>query len=392
VNYAYQAVETGSGNVVTWTSATPDLTGVGSGTAVDVGSVVQTNCPGPADGTNGFAWSGVGITGSVLPEDVVLGAGLNGSWDLPTATLTVTGRSILDFYDASTSAVVAENVERIYLYGGLTMTPVLPGVAVLSANQLAIHAPVHGVTVRNLSAASGGGLVKPDNAVEITEYRNPDTVTLGWVSNYDAAASTLATNDRVLVANQTTASENGIYIWNGTKLVASTEVITAGHSIPVTNGEVWAGTLWSATTATAFLPALGTPTDSIWYLAAKQNEPVEATRWIEIGRLAGPSGTGAGDKYLRVDLDVSTSDPAGNRRVAHALAYYRGNASGDMTPMGDDLNNQLHFAWELPATYIVRVTVDGSELLLEALAEEGLITTPGTQVSISTRAEIKRFL
>lgn len=345
MDYAYQAVETGSGNVVTWTSSTPDLTGAGSGTTVDAGSVVQTNWPGPADGTNGFAWSGVGITGSVLPEDVVLGAGLNGSWDLPTATLTLTGRSILDVYDAATSTLISADVERIYL-NGLTGTHLLPGMMAISATQATVHAPVYAVTLGNV-AATTGGLVLP-------------TETL-----FDGSPVLLTADVRVLVAFQTDNSENGIYRVSGGILVRATDVIAIGHQIPVEAGRSWAGAIWSCSATDTYSPPPGSPTQSAWLSVA----PDTTVGWVEVMTIPGVEGEYAHWYHVLVDIVASYCESVDAytmpiTRSVRISAAYRGNPSGDMVPLGDPLAFGL--PWEADGDVRLRAVVDGGVIRIDA--------------------------
>lgn len=65
---------------------------------------------------------------------------------------------------------------------------------------------------------------------------------------------TLATGNRVLLKNQTTGSENGIYVWNGASsaLTRATDGTTgnlnAGAAIYVDEGTVNADTAWTVTT------------------------------------------------------------------------------------------------------------------------------------------------
>jgi hypothetical protein len=79
---------------------------------------------------------------------------------------------------------------------------------------------------------------------------------------------TMATNDRVLLANQTTASENGIYVWNGAA-VAMTRALDAtssggapdgvqtllgGMTVYVEQGTTNADTAWTLTTDDPITP------------------------------------------------------------------------------------------------------------------------------------------
>jgi hypothetical protein len=66
-------------------------------------------------------------------------------------------------------------------------------------------------------------------------------------------APTLATNDRILVKAQTSASENGIYIWTGTALVRSSDantnaLVTSGLFVFIEQGDNYQDTGWVLST------------------------------------------------------------------------------------------------------------------------------------------------
>lgn len=76
----------------------------------------------------------------------------------------------------------------------------------------------------------------------------------------------LATGDRVLLTGQTTASQNGVYVWNGTGTAMSraTDTLSPGGMWVVTEGTANADTLWEIKTdgaitvgTTSILIALG---------------------------------------------------------------------------------------------------------------------------------------
>jgi hypothetical protein len=300
----------------------------------------------------------------VLPEDVVLGAGLSGAWDLPTATLTLTGRSILDVYDAATSTLISENVERIYL-NGLVGTHLLPGMMAISAAQANVHAPVHGVTTRNL-ASTTGGLVLPSNFVHVLD----GATVIYTYSNYDGTPYGLAVDGRVLVAAQSNAAENGIYTRVGSILVKSTELISVGHLIPVTTGRMWAGAVWYCTSANYFRPLGGkySPT------ARVVTNPVGASAtWQPLTSLGGSTGASARDWVLDVEVTWTAASGAGVRYWGTARGAYLGSVAGDMVPMGDGVTFGL--PWEGETEVRLRARVDGSNIYFEGLADPSTGTT-----------------
>jgi hypothetical protein len=105
------------------------------------------------------------------------------------------------------------------------------------AQGLDVKASVQYATVSNIASIASA------NAATVQAALDP----------VSAAAPTLATLDRVLVKNQTTASENGIWAWNGTALVRSSDAdtgtkLTSGAFTFVEKGDTLADSGWVLTT------------------------------------------------------------------------------------------------------------------------------------------------
>jgi hypothetical protein len=156
-------------------------------------------------------------------------------------------------------------------------------------------------------AAAVNGLAWKD-AARVLPPANVNIASPG--ASLDSVA--MAVNDRVLLANQSTAAENGVYIWNGAAVAmtraadfdATAEV--EGAVIPVEEGTTNTGTRWFLATAnptigvTALVftnlqgatPSASTTVQGIIELAiqAEVDAGVDAVRAITPATLAGYSG------------------------------------------------------------------------------------------------------
>lgn len=126
------------------------------------------------------------------------------------------------------------------------------------------YVPRNGWEVRDLATLSryyfDGTSWNPVGVPSIFSFKSPCRVVATTNINIAAPGSTIdstamANGDRVLLAGQTTASQNGLYNWNGaaaamtrtTDADTSSEV-KAGMIVPVTEGTIYADTLWILTT------------------------------------------------------------------------------------------------------------------------------------------------
>jgi hypothetical protein len=385
--YAYQAVDSVTLGVYGWQAPVPDPTGALYPGPNDPTAIVRLNDPTEDSADNLLAWSGVGITGSQTPTSIVLGEGLSGAFASGAITLTTT--PVLKVMNGETASVYS-NVRRL-IFTGATVVPSGTDDVIITTATAAIHNPVHGVTTANL-AATAGGLVYPSNSVEVTEYDGIETYTIYFYSDYDAVAADIVTNvSRILVAAQTDPAENGIYYWDGAKLIRGTDTFSVGHLIPVSTGRTWRGASWVATGANTFEPSAGNETHTAWVSMSPQNGVSEADRWEHLLDIEGPSGASADDYILDIELTATISgETDGERYVATARAAYLGSVGGDMVPMGDDLNSQFGVPWESPSDVRIRAVIDGSTLTLEGLAGE----YPGQswRFGISAKATVRQVV
>lgn len=105
---------------------------------------------------------------------------------------------------------------------------------------------------------------------------------------------TMAANDRFLAKDQTTASENGIYVWNGAA-VAATRAVDADASVEVTSG--------MATTVTE-----GTVNDNRVYMITTADPITLGTTALAFSQLGGSSSVYVAGNGL-------TESPAGTFNV-----------------------------------------------------------------------------
>jgi hypothetical protein len=129
---------------------------------------------------------------------------------------------------------------------------------------------------------------------------------------------TMAANDRVLVKNQTTGSENGIYVWNGAAvpMTRSTDAdssaeMTGGATVAVNEGTVDPDTRWTLTTNDAIV--LGT-TSLTWskdatggggYATVQENASGLTQRTILNFNVGLVATDNAGSTRTDVDIDTA---------------------------------------------------------------------------------------
>lgn len=109
---------------------------------------------------------------------------------------------------------------------------------------------------------------------------------------------TMTTNDRFLAKDQTAGAENGVYIWNGSAVVASRapdlNVSTEFNAavVPVRSGTVNAGTTWRQTAAN---PTVGTT-------------PIVFTSFIAGAGAASESSAGIAEIATQAEVDAGSDD------------------------------------------------------------------------------------
>lgn len=197
-----------------------------------------------------------------------------------------------------------------------------------------------------------------DSLIEGLDWKdNVRAATTSNISISSAPASidgvTLAVNDRILVKDQTTQSENGIYIFNGTGS-ALTRAQDANSSTELTNavvgvdsGTANAGTFWRQTTVN---PTIGT-SNIVWEQFAS-SVPLATTTTAGRIRIATQSEVNAGTV---TDAAVT---PA-------TLAGYTGFTKKYATTFGDTSNTTYTITHNLGTqdiAYMCRRVSDGKEV------------------------------
>lgn len=181
--------------------------------------------------------------------------------------------------------------------GSQLITSLAPGVSgtdAVNLNQL--NAAQQGLSVKD-----NVRVVATTNGTLASAYENGDTVD----------GVTLATGDRILLAGQTTASENGIYTVNAsgaptraTDADASGE-IKVGTIVYVRSGTANGGQLWvcSATGATPWVPGSSTSTWTLYFAVTSVQAGAGLTATSNI--LAVGAGTGISVAADSVGIDTA---------------------------------------------------------------------------------------
>jgi hypothetical protein len=203
-----------------------------------------------------------GVTGKIV---VTNGDGVASNTDIDLATVTDSGTgSFLKFTRdtygrvTGTTAVVAGDITALVDSTYVNVTgDTMTGDLNMGTNYVKMDNPptlaTHAANKAYVDAAVAGLSWK--KAVRVA--------TTGNITLTPAPASidgvTLVTNDRVLVKDQTSAAQNGVYVFNGTDLVRATDMDAAaefaGATVFVTEGTTNADTGW---TQTAEVVTLGT--------------------------------------------------------------------------------------------------------------------------------------
>lgn len=348
LDYKYQGVNA-AGDVVTWQWATPDPSGSHAGQTVT--DVVQTNHVVP-DGS-APPWSGIGLTGSVQPTGLVLGAGLTGEDSSGVVTLRTT--PTLRIVDDEGSTVLGQ-IAGFELVG-LQAVDVGSGIVRLSAQAATLHQPVLGATSVDIFGYDAVG----------------QTLPIPYANEYDGdrdllepAPSTWTAGIRILVHAQNTVGQNGVYVTQGNGLMLrSGEIWSGGDLVLVAGGRAWGGTLWVYRGSGIWAPPRGSPTHAAYDVYPVSTEP---DGWLEIRRVLGPSGVDAGDYQLTVRVVGRCANTSGEQRYYDLSATYRGNPAGDLSPIGPALNFQppaVTSRWPR-----LRAVVDGSALIFEGYHDD----------------------
>lgn len=132
---------------------------------------------------------------------------------------------------------------------------------------------------------------------------------------------TMASGDRVLVKNQSTASENGIYIWNGAAVAmtraadASTFDELEGAVVTVTEGTSNAGTTWRQTQVNGVIG-----TNNVVWTAFGTSAPAATEATAGIAEIATQAEVDAGTDDARIVTPLKLATWAGRiRKVSQTI-------------------------------------------------------------------------
>ena len=177
------------------------------------------------------------------------------------------------------------------------------------------------VTYEQLNAAIEG-LAWKDNA-RVASTVNLTIVTPG--ATIDAV--TMASGDRVLVKNQTTQSENGIYIWNGaaTAMTRSPDADNFNELesavVTVDEGTAGAATTWRQTQVNGVIA-----TNNVIWSAFGTAAPAATETQSGIAELATQAETDAGTDDLRIVTPLKLKTFSG-RALRYATDFGDGSAT-----------------------------------------------------------------
>lgn len=192
-----------------------------------------------------------------------------------------------------------------------------------------------GATVTGLKApsAASDAVRKTDLDAAIEGLKQKDPVRVATQSNTNLASPgatldgvTLANGDRVLVRSQSTASQNGIYLFNGAavamtrSLDASTAAELNNAIVPVSEGTD-AGKLFRQT---ATIATLGTDTVTFATFGTAASQATETAAGI--AEIATQSETDTGTDDVRYVTPLKLATHAGRKRK-HVAAFGDGSAT-----------------------------------------------------------------
>jgi hypothetical protein len=189
----------------------------------------------------------------------------------------------------------------------------------------------------------------------------------------------MATNDRFLAKNQTTGSENGIYIWNGAAVAATRAADMSASAefnaavVPVREGTSNANTAWRQTAAD---PTVGTT--GIVFSSFASGAGAASETSAGIAEIATQSETDAGSD------DARFVTPA-------KLANYSGRSKRYAADVGDGSNTSITVTHNLGTRDVQVVVRRNSGAYEEVLVDWGATTTNTVTLTFATAPSSAQF-
>lgn len=163
----------------------------------------------------------------------------------------------MGLFDASGDLIAVSNCPPSYkpqMAEGSGRTQVLRMILIVSSTaavQLKIDPSVVLATRAFVETTVADALAKLDGKASVKVATTSDLAALSGLLTVDGVV--LAAGDRVLVKDQTTASQNGIYVaaagaWSRAADADSSAEVTPGMTVPVEQGIIHADTIWELTT------------------------------------------------------------------------------------------------------------------------------------------------
>lgn len=284
--------------------------------------------------------------------DLVAGAGLTGGGTIASTRTFNVGAGTGITVNADDIAINTTTLNGMYVpIGGTTMTGLLtlsgdPSTALQAATKQYVD-----LTAQGLSTKNAVRLVATTNVATMSGTQTVDGVSFN--------------SGRILLAGQTTASQNGIYDYNAGAWTRSTDAdasgeIKDGTLVPVGEGTANSDSLYicTATSATPWVPGTSTST---W------------TKFTSVTDLVG----GAGLVKTGTTIDIGTSDAtllqvnADNLQILAAPKWKTGQTitlTGDVTGVSAawDGSAALSFATTIAAGAIVDADVNAAAAIAQS--------------------------